>query len=65
MPYILYSSTTLTTISAHKFNNSNSIFHTFNLHMSSINGSLSFFNSSIKTKRFIYNLKPNMQNQLN
>jgi hypothetical protein len=58
----MYSSTTLTTVSAHEFNNSNSIFHTFNLHMCSINSPLSFFNSSIKAKRFVYDLKQIMQN---
>lgn len=62
MPYAMYISTTLTTVSAHEFNNSNSVFHTFNLHMCSINSPLSFFNSSIKTKRFVYDLKQIMQN---
>ena len=46
-----------TTVSAHKFNNSNSIFLTFNLHMRSISCSLSFFNSSINSKRFVYHLQ--------
>lgn len=45
-----------TTVSSHEFDNSNSIFHTLNLHMGGINSPLSFFNSSIKTKWFVYDL---------
>ena len=44
-------------VSAHKVNNSNSIFLTFNLHMRSISCSLSRFDSSINSKRFVCHLK--------
>lgn len=47
----------LTTISTHKFDYSNSIFNTLHFNMCSIYRPLSFLNSSIKSKRFIYHLK--------
>lgn len=45
-----------TTVSAHKFHNSNSIFNALNFDMCSIYCSLSLLYSSIKAKRLVYHL---------
>lgn len=55
---------TFTAVSAHEFNNSNSILHALHFHMCSIDSSLSFLNSSVKPKGFVNHLKQWMKKKI-